>query len=75
MTVTFARTRPAAAVPSHAAVTQGSPDEMLISRVAGGDHLAMRALFARYRVPLYRWILRIIRNETLAEDLLSDVFV
>jgi RNA polymerase sigma-70 factor (ECF subfamily) len=34
----------------------------------------MRALFARYRVPLYRWILRIVRNETLAEDLLSDVF-
>jgi RNA polymerase sigma-70 factor (ECF subfamily) len=75
MSVAFARTRPAAAAPSHAVVTQASLDEMLMSRVAGGDHLAMRALFARYRVPLYRWILRIVRNETLAEDLLSDVFL
>ena len=35
----------------------------------------MRALFARHRIPLYRWLLRIVRDETLAEDLLSDVFL
>jgi RNA polymerase sigma-70 factor, ECF subfamily len=35
----------------------------------------MRTLFARHRVPLYRWLLRIVRNEALAEDLLSDVFL
>jgi RNA polymerase sigma-70 factor (ECF subfamily) len=75
MSVAFARTRPAAAVVSHAAGTQASLDEMLMSRIAGGDQLAMRTLFARYQVPLFRWILRIVRNETLAEDLLSDVFL
>jgi RNA polymerase sigma-70 factor (ECF subfamily) len=32
-------------------------------------------LFARHRVPLYRWLLRIVRDETLAEDLVSDVFL
>ena len=35
----------------------------------------MRTLFARHRVPLYRWLLRMVRDETLAEDLLSDVFL
>ena len=35
----------------------------------------MQTLFARHRVALYRWLLRIVRDETLAEDLLSDVFL
>jgi RNA polymerase sigma-70 factor (ECF subfamily) len=48
---------------------------MLIRRIAGGDQLAMRSLFARHQTPLYRWLLRIVRNETLAEDLLSEVFL
>jgi RNA polymerase sigma-70 factor, ECF subfamily len=75
MSVAFARTRPAAAALSHAAATQASLDGMLMSRIAGGDQLAMRTLFGRYQVPLYRWILRVVRNETLAEDVLSDVFL
>jgi DNA-directed RNA polymerase specialized sigma24 family protein len=35
----------------------------------------VRTLFVRYRIPIYRWLLRIVRDETLAEDLLSDVFL
>jgi RNA polymerase sigma-70 factor, ECF subfamily len=35
----------------------------------------LRALFARYRVALYRWLLRLVDNGTLAEDLLSEVFL
>ena len=50
-------------------------DDALIRRVAAGDQLAMRTLFARHRIPLYRWLLRIVRDETTAEDLLSDVFL
>ena len=34
----------------------------------------MHALFARHRTPIYRWLLRFVGNETVAEDLLSDVF-
>jgi RNA polymerase sigma-70 factor, ECF subfamily len=48
---------------------------MLIRRIAEGDQLAMRTLFARHRVPLYRWLLRLVGDETLAEDPLSDVFL
>jgi RNA polymerase sigma-70 factor (ECF subfamily) len=51
-----------------------SSDTILIERIAAGDKLAMHALFARHRTPIYRWLLRFVGNETVAEDLLSDVF-
>ena len=35
----------------------------------------MRTLFFRHRVALYRRLLRLVRDEALAEDLLSDVFL
>ena len=75
MIVAFTRTGPAAAVSPHAVAKEPSSDQTLIRRIAGGDQLAMRLLFARHRMPLYRWLLRIVRDETLAEDLLSDVFL
>jgi RNA polymerase sigma-70 factor, ECF subfamily len=65
----------AAAVPANAATTgEYSSDEMLVTRIAAGDKLAMQALFARHRASVYRWLLRFVGNETVAEDLLSDVF-
>jgi RNA polymerase sigma-70 factor, ECF subfamily len=75
MNIAFIRIEPAASSPSHAVARRTSSDEMLIRRIAGGDQLAMRSLFARHQTPLYRWVLRIVRNETLAEDVLSDVFL
>jgi RNA polymerase sigma-70 factor, ECF subfamily len=48
---------------------------VLIRRIAGGDQLAMQTLFARHRVALYRWLLRLVRDDALAEDLLSGVFL
>jgi RNA polymerase sigma-70 factor (ECF subfamily) len=75
MTAAFTRAGSAAASPPYAAASETSSDKTLIGRIAGGDQLAMRTLFARHRVPLYRWLLRIVRDEALAEDLLSDVFL
>src|SRR6476659_1624840 len=75
MTVAFIRTGSAAALPEHAAAREIASDEVLIKRIAGGDQLAMRTLFCRHRVALYRWLLRLVGDETLAEDLLSDVFL
>ena len=63
------------ASPAQAVARETSSDETLIGRIAGGDQLAMRTLFARHRVSIYRWLLRIVHDETLAEDLLSDVFL
>jgi RNA polymerase sigma-70 factor, ECF subfamily len=54
--------------------SQASSDEMLVARIADGDKLAMQVLFARHRTYVYRWLFRFVGNETVAEDLLSDVF-
>jgi RNA polymerase sigma-70 factor (ECF subfamily) len=53
---------------------QATPDEVLIQRIASGDRLAMQVLFARHHVRVYRFVLRQVRNETVAEDMISEVF-
>jgi RNA polymerase sigma-70 factor (ECF subfamily) len=65
------------AVVSAIAATAGetSLDEILVERIAAGNKLAMQALFARHRTSVYRWLLRLVSNETLADDLLSEVFL
>jgi hypothetical protein len=60
-----------AALPAEAAAPETSSDEMLIRRIAEGDQLAMRTLFGRHRVPVYRWLLRLVGDEALAEDRVS----
>ena len=75
MTMTLTRKGWVAAVLAPAAAPETSSDEMLIRRIAEGDQLAMRTLFGRHRVPLYRWLLRLVGDEALAEDLLSEVFL
>jgi len=73
----FSRPKSAvAAVPAGATTAQdASSDATLVSCIAAGDKLAMQALFARHRTPVYRWLLRFVGNETNAEDLLSEVFL
>ncbi len=50
-------------------------DEVLIGRIANGDRLAMQVLFARHHVRVFRFTLRLVRNEATAEDLISEVFL
>jgi len=54
---------------------QATADEVLIGRIANGDRLAMQVLFARHHVRVYRFVLRLVRDESVAEDLISDVFL
>jgi RNA polymerase sigma-70 factor (ECF subfamily) len=54
---------------------QATSDEALISRIAAGDRLAMQVLYARHHVRIYRFVLRLVGNPTLAEDLISEVFL
>ena len=71
----FSRSQSAAAVVAIAAMArETSSDINLINRIATGDKLAMQTLFARHRTFVYRWLLGFVSNETLAEDLLSEVF-
>jgi RNA polymerase sigma-70 factor, ECF subfamily len=75
MIIAFARQRRALVPRAPAPARESSPDETLIRRIASGDQLAMRSLFARHQLSLYRWLLRIVGDEALAEDLLSEVFL
>ena len=54
---------------------QATSDEVLIGRIAGGDRLAMQVLFARHHVRVFRFVVRLVKNESPAEDLISDVFL
>src|SRR5262245_21072283 len=53
----------------------GTSDEALIGLIAEGDKRAMQVLYARHNVKVYRFILRLTGNQTLAEDLVSEVFL
>src|SRR5215469_13462743 len=66
---------PHAAAPSasHEAA-QILSDDALIAQMAAGNRLATRALFARHQVKVYRFVLRIVRDGALAEDVVSEVF-
>jgi RNA polymerase sigma-70 factor (ECF subfamily) len=55
--------------------TSETADEALIARIAQGDKAAMRVLYGRHHVRVFRFGLRLVRNEQLAEDLISEVFL
>jgi RNA polymerase sigma-70 factor (ECF subfamily) len=50
-------------------------DFALIERIAKGDKLAMKALFARHEVRVFRFALRLVRREDVAEDIVADTFL
>jgi RNA polymerase sigma-70 factor (ECF subfamily) len=54
---------------------QAPADESLIGRIARGDRLAMQVLFARHHVRVYRYVLRLMRDQMAAEDVISEVFL
>src|SRR6201988_3089993 len=54
---------------------QATSDEELIGRIASGGRLAMQVLFARHHVRVFRFVLRLVRDESVAEDLISEVFL
>jgi len=47
----------------------------LITRIAAGDAVALRVLFARHHVRVYRFTRRLVRNAAVAEELTNEVFL
>jgi RNA polymerase sigma-70 factor (ECF subfamily) len=72
--MTNARVAPAE-IGGYEAGSLNSSDEILLERIACRDQLAMRALYARHSTRVYRFILRIVRDRAVAEDILSDAFL
>jgi RNA polymerase sigma-70 factor, ECF subfamily len=50
-------------------------DENLIKAIAAGDEGAMRTLYARHNVRVFRFISRLMTEPGTAEDLVSEVFI
>ncbi|MGI9388250.1 MAG: sigma-70 family RNA polymerase sigma factor, partial [Methyloligellaceae bacterium] len=50
-------------------------DKELLQRIASGDQTAVRALYARHNLRIFRFILRMTGSETTAEDITNDVFM
>jgi RNA polymerase sigma-70 factor, ECF subfamily len=50
-------------------------DEALLEKVAAGNRLAMQVLFARHHVRVYRFVLRLVGNDAVAEDVTSEAFL
>jgi RNA polymerase sigma-70 factor (ECF subfamily) len=68
-------TRPASAISVPALAAAPSSDESLIKRIASGDKLAMQVFYARHHVRVFRFVVRIVHDESMAEDLISEVFL
>ncbi len=56
-------------------MTPSTDDADLIGRIAGLDQLALRTLIARHQVRLFRFLMRLVHDEALAEDLVNEVFM
>ena len=55
--------------------TQREQDAALVERIIDGDRAALEAVFNQYGGAIKSMALRVLRNETLAEDTVQDVFV
>lgn len=56
-------------------MTEPASDTELIARMAKGDQRAMPLLFARHRTRVHRFVLRRVRSEAMAEELVNETFL
>src|SRR5438067_12802017 len=50
-------------------------DEELMLAYRAGDAAAFETLYRRYRSPLYRFVLRSVKNRALGEELFQEVWI
>lgn len=50
-------------------------DKELFERIQSGDEVAFQELFTKYWELLYRIAFKILRDESMAEDMVQDVFI
>lgn len=67
--------KPDAAAGRLSSKTRDVSDATLVEKIASGNRLAMQALFTRHNARVYRFILRLVQDSALAEDLTSEVFL
>jgi len=75
MYVDFSQPAVTGAVRARSAPLQATSDEALMARIAAGDRDAMRALYLRHHIRVYRFVVRLVRSHATAEDIISEVFL
>ena len=50
-------------------------DKDLFARMRAGDNLALQTLYGRHHVKVFRFAMRLLRNQQSAEDVVSEVFI
>lgn len=53
----------------------GGIDEVLVAAIRGGDEAAFSRLFARHASPLLGFLVNMVRDRELAEEVLQEVFL
>jgi RNA polymerase sigma-70 factor, ECF subfamily len=64
-----------AAIPGGDAMMQEAHDAQLIRRIAAQDQVALCGLYARHQTRVFRFLLRLVRQEAIAEELSNEVFM
>ena len=72
---TTSRSNPTNPARRQLSARQAASDDVLIARIAQGDRLAMQVLYGRHHVRVFRFGLRPVRDEQVAEDLIGEVFL
>jgi RNA polymerase sigma-70 factor (ECF subfamily) len=57
------------------ATAKATSDETLLALIAAQDKDAMRLLFARHHVRVFRFLLRMVGSDATAEELVTEVFL
>src|SRR4029450_4041806 len=66
---------PSTAGKLHQALVAKTPDDALINSIAVGDKRAMVLLFMRHNVRIHRFVMRLTGKSSIAEDIVSEVFL
>jgi RNA polymerase sigma-70 factor (ECF subfamily) len=61
--------------PGGGAVNEKAHDAQLMARIAAQDQAALRGLYARHQARVSRFLLRLVRQEAIAEELTNEVFL
>src|SRR5476651_2398719 len=50
-------------------------DRILIQSMADGDKRAFKLLYVRHHMRVFRFVVRLVGNESVAEEVVNDVFL
>lgn len=54
---------------------EANPEAKLIAAIAGGNQQAVKALYGLTHIRLYRFLVRLLRNEAIAEEVMNEVYL